>query len=76
MRDFVEHHFRHFNAGELRRCAESLRDFIAEDGRLMITLGGAMSTAEIGVAWPRPFEKEKFTQSAVRAPISRRICSI
>lgn len=48
MRDFVEHHFRHFNAGELRRCAESLRDFIAEDGRLMITLGGAMSTAEIG----------------------------
>ncbi len=48
MRDFVEHHFRHFNAGELRRCTESLRDFIAKDGRLMITLAGAMSTAEIG----------------------------
>ena len=48
MRDFVERHFRHFNAGELRRCTESLRDFIVEDGRLMITLAGAMSTAEIG----------------------------
>ena len=48
MRDFVERHFRHFNAGELRRCTESLRDFIVEDGRLMVTLAGAMSTAEIG----------------------------
>tara|TARA_Y100000588_G_scaffold362460_1_gene424184 strand:- start:1018 stop:1929 length:912 start_codon:yes stop_codon:yes gene_type:complete len=48
MRDFVEQHFRHFNAGELRRCIESLRDFSANGGRLMITLAGAMSTAEIG----------------------------
>jgi deoxyhypusine synthase len=48
MRDFVERHFRHFNAGELRRCVESLRDFSADGGRLMITLAGAMSTAEIG----------------------------
>ena len=48
MRDFVERHFRHFNAGELRRCSESLREFIADDGRVMITLAGAMSTAEIG----------------------------
>ena len=48
MRDFVDRHFRHFNAGELRRCAESLRQFVENDGRLMITLAGAMSTAEIG----------------------------
>lgn len=45
MRDFVDRHFRHFNAGELRRCGDSLREF---DGRLMLTLAGAMSTAEIG----------------------------
>ena len=48
MRDFVDHHFRHFNAGELRRCSGSLRDFLDGGGRLMITLAGAMSTAEIG----------------------------
>lgn len=47
MRDFVERHFRHFNAGELRRCIDSLRSFLTE-GRLMVTLAGAMSTAEIG----------------------------
>jgi len=47
MRDFVERHFRHFNAGELRRSIDSLRSFLTE-GRLMVTLAGAMSTAEIG----------------------------
>jgi deoxyhypusine synthase len=47
MRDFVERHFRHFNAGELRRCIDSLQSFLIE-GRLMVTLAGAMSTAEIG----------------------------
>jgi deoxyhypusine synthase len=48
MRDFVERHFRHFNAGELRRCSTSLCEFVESGGRLMITLAGAMSTAEIG----------------------------
>ncbi|MBR18290.1 MAG: deoxyhypusine synthase [Euryarchaeota archaeon] len=48
MRDFFGVHFRHFNAGELARCAESLRGFLGSGGRLMVTLAGAMSTAEIG----------------------------
>ena len=48
MRGFVERHFRHFNAGELRRCSISLCEFVDNGGRLMITLAGAMSTAEIG----------------------------
>ena len=48
MREFVERHFRHFNAGELRRCSESLCEFVDNGGRLMVTLAGAMSTAEIG----------------------------
>lgn len=47
MLDFVDRHFRHFNAGELRRCIDSLCSFVQE-GRLMVTLAGAMSTAEIG----------------------------
>ena len=48
VRDFIKRNYNHFNAGELSRCIESLRDFIDKDGRLMITLAGAMSTAEIG----------------------------
>ena len=48
VRDFIETHYSHFNAGELARCTESLRGFLDSDGRLMVTLAGAMSTAEIG----------------------------
>jgi hypothetical protein len=48
IRDFIETHYSHFNAGELAKCIDSLREFLNGGGRLMITLAGAMSTAEIG----------------------------
>ena len=48
VRDFIERHYSHFNAGELARCVDSLRGFLEGDGRLMVTLAGAMSTAEVG----------------------------
>ncbi|MEC7707178.1 MAG: deoxyhypusine synthase family protein [Candidatus Thermoplasmatota archaeon] len=48
MRDFIESNYRHFNSGALADCASSLRSFLERDGRLMVTLAGAMSTAEIG----------------------------
>lgn len=48
VRGFVDRHFNHFNAGALRECAHSLDTFLNEGGRLMVTLAGAMSTAEIG----------------------------
>ena len=48
VRDFIQKNYRHFNAGALSDCIESIRTFLDNDGRLMITLAGAMSTAEIG----------------------------
>ncbi len=48
VRDFIEGNYHHFNAGALAQCANSLREFLDGDGRLMVTLAGAMSTAEIG----------------------------
>mgnify|MGYP001483605373 FL=1 len=48
VRDFIQRNYRHFNAGALSDCIESIRTFIDDGGRLMITLAGAMSTAEIG----------------------------
>ena len=48
VRDFIEGNYRHFNAGALSQCADSLRGFLDGGGRLMVTLAGAMSTAEIG----------------------------
>jgi deoxyhypusine synthase len=48
VKKFIDDHYKHFNAGELSRCAESLRKFLHDGGRLMLSLAGAMSTAEIG----------------------------
>ena len=48
IRDFIKRHYHHFNAGALADCAESLNEFLEKDGRLIVTLAGAMSTAGIG----------------------------
>jgi len=48
IRAFVEEHYRHFNAGALASTARSLTKFLADGGRLFVTLAGAMSTAELG----------------------------
>ena len=48
MRDFVDGHFFHFNAGEVARTARSLNTFIDNGGKIFLTLAGAMSTARIG----------------------------
>ena len=45
---FIECHYKHFNAGALAECSKSLQEFLEKDGRMLITLAGAMSTAEIG----------------------------
>lgn len=48
IRDFIDRHFRHFNARQLRLAADAWRRHIDGGGQMMLTLGGAMSTAELG----------------------------
>lgn len=45
---FLEHHFRHFNARETLAAAKAWREHDAAGRRMLVTLAGAMSTAEIG----------------------------
>lgn len=46
--DFIKHHYRHFNAAALIDAAEGYKRHLAGGGKMMITLAGAMSTAEVG----------------------------
>ena len=48
VRQFIDLNYHHFNAGALADCARSLEGFLANGGKLIVTLAGAMSTAEIG----------------------------
>ncbi|MDX2286540.1 MAG: deoxyhypusine synthase family protein [Bacteroidia bacterium] len=45
---FIQHHYRHFNAAALVDAAKGYEAHLAAGGKMMITLAGAMSTAELG----------------------------
>ena len=49
IRKFVDHHYRHFNAAVVRDAARAYEAHLAGNGKMMITLAGAMSTAELGL---------------------------
>ena len=46
--NFIEKHFLHFNAASVVDAANGYKDLLHEGGKMMITLAGAMSTAELG----------------------------
>lgn len=47
---FLREHYRHFNAATIIDAADGWRDLLAGGGRMFVTLGGAMSTAELGLS--------------------------
>lgn len=47
---FIKHHYRHFNAAALLDAAKAYEAHLEEGGKMMVTLAGAMSTAELGVS--------------------------
>ena len=47
---FIDHHYRHFNAAALRDAAVGYNTHLAEGGVMFLTMGGAMSTAELGLS--------------------------
>lgn len=48
---FLKHHYRHFNAAALVDAAEGYKKHIEQGGKMMVTLAGAMSTAELGLSF-------------------------
>ncbi len=57
--DFVDQHYRHFNAAALRDAARGYLDLLDDGGRMMITLAGAMSTAELGISLAEMIRRER-----------------
>ena len=48
--NFIEHHYRHFNAAALKDAAHSYTAHLNKGGSMFMTIAGAMSTAELGLA--------------------------
>jgi deoxyhypusine synthase len=50
VRDFLKHNFRHFNAATIVDAAEGWNRHLDGGGKMLVTLAGAMSTAELGIS--------------------------
>lgn len=47
---FIERHYRHFNAAALKDAADAWTAHLDQGGVMFVTIAGAMSTAELGVS--------------------------
>jgi len=59
IRDFMNRHFRHFNARESREAADGWIAHLDKGGRMLVTLAGAMSTGELGISLSEMIRQEK-----------------
>lgn len=57
---FLKKHYKHFNASTLVRAAEGYKRFVEDkNGKMFVTLAGAMSTAELGILLAEMIRKDK-----------------
>lgn len=56
---FVEEHYKHFNAASLVDAAKEYKQQISSGNKMMVTLAGAMSTAELGKSLAEMIRQDK-----------------
>lgn len=57
--EFLKHNYRHFNAAALIDAAEGYKSHLDKGGKMMVTLAGAMSTAELGISLAEMIRQDK-----------------
>ena len=58
---FIDRHYRHFNAAALKDAADAYSAHLAGGGSMLVTLAGAMSTAELGCSLAEMIRQGKVT---------------
>ncbi|HVF97887.1 MAG TPA: deoxyhypusine synthase family protein, partial [Flavisolibacter sp.] len=56
---FIQHHFRHFNAAAIVDASKGYEQHLLDGGKMMVTLAGAMSTAELGISLAEMIRQDK-----------------
>src|ERR1043166_7228337 len=59
IRDFLGRHFLHFNAAALMEAAHGYERHLEGGGRMLLTIAGAMSTAELGISLAEMIRQKK-----------------
>src|SRR6202795_3878165 len=57
--EFISHHFRHFNAATLKDAAQGYKVHLEKGGKMLVTVAGAMSTAELGLSLAEMIRQDK-----------------
>jgi deoxyhypusine synthase len=57
--EFIDRHYRHFNAAVVKDAADAYIAHLNRGGKMMITLAGAMSTAELGISLAEMIRQDK-----------------
>jgi deoxyhypusine synthase len=57
--EFLKHHYKHFNSAALIDAADGYIAHLNEGGKMMVTLAGAMSTAELGKSLAEMIRQDK-----------------
>ena len=56
---FIARHYRHFNAAALLDAAKGYEAHLAAGGKMLVTIAGAMSTAELGISLAEMIRRDK-----------------
>lgn len=56
---FIDHHYRHFNAAAMKDAAQAYKTHLDKGGKMMVTLAGAMSSGELGLSLAEMIRRDK-----------------
>ena len=59
IKDFVHEHYKHFNAAALVDAAKAYEKHLSQGKKMLVSLAGAMSTAELGKSLAEMIRKDK-----------------
>ena len=59
IRTFMKKHYKHFNAAVVVDASQAWCDLLAADGKMFLTMAGAMSTAELGKSLAEMIRQDK-----------------
>ncbi|MDD5489316.1 MAG: deoxyhypusine synthase family protein [Candidatus Moranbacteria bacterium] len=59
IKQFIDNNFFHFNAAALADASKAYSEHLEKGGKMMVTLAGAMSTAELGITLAEMIRQDK-----------------
>lgn len=57
--EFLKHNYRHFNAAALIDAADAYKTHVESGKKMLVSLAGAMSTAELGISFAEMIRQDK-----------------